>query len=327
MSLRDLGERGYIERVIRESRDVWIWGPLKPGDDASAIPYLGGYLILKIDGFSSYNSKYPWNSWRDFGWKGVTACTSDIVAKGGRPSAYLVSVGLEPSMNEEDGLEVMRGVAEAIRFYGGYLAGGDTNSSPKDVWIDVACIGFSSVDPVARGGEPGGKIIITGRYGLHALAYYYYNLYLKGLIDLDEVPREIVEVTSRPIARVQINRVVERYRRCIKGAVDVSDSLAESLYLLSEASGFMVKLYDVPIDEKAFELSKAHNIDPVKLALYGGEEFEVVMVVDPICVDEILESIKDLGVPADVYGVVSEERGLGVYLRNNLIDRVGFKHF
>ncbi|MGC9148633.1 MAG: thiamine-phosphate kinase [Sulfolobales archaeon] len=327
MSLRDLGERGYIDKVIREHRSVWIWGPLKPGDDASAVPYIGGYLILKIDGFSSHNSRYPWNSWRDFGWKGVTACTSDIVAKGGRPFAYLVSLGLESSMSEDEGLDVMRGVAEAINFYGGYLAGGDTNSSSKDVWLDVACVGFSSVDPIPRGGEPGDKIVITGKYGLHALAYYYHKLFVSGQISIRDIPKEIIEVTSRPIARVEINRVLERYRRCIKGSVDVSDSLAESLYLISEASGYIVKLDDLPLDERAVELSKIHGLDPIKQALNGGEEFELVLAVDSSCADEIIKSISSLRIPVGIYGTVSEDRGLGVYYRGTFIERIGFRHF
>lgn len=327
MKLSDLGEKGYIEKVIKESRDVWIWGPLEPGDDASAVPYIGGYLILKIDGFSSHNAKYPWNSWRDFGWKGATACVSDIVAKGGRPFAYLVSVGMEPEMSSEDGLEILRGVVEAIRFYGGYLAGGDTNASSKDAWLDIACIGFSSVDPLKRGGEPGNKIIITGEYGLHALAYHYYKMYLKGVISLSDIPKEVIEATSRPVAHVELNRVIERYRGCIRGSVDISDSLAESLYILSEASGHAIMLSDIPISKKAIELALEMKLDPLQQALYGGEEFEVILAAEASCADDIVKEIRSMNIPVDIYGEIIEKRGVEVYIGERFVERIGFRHF
>ncbi|MEZ0290512.1 MAG: thiamine-phosphate kinase, partial [Sulfolobales archaeon] len=292
MRLREVGEKSYIKRVIEDFKRVWIWGPLEPGDDASAIPYAGGYIILKIDGFAAYNSKYPWNTWRDFGWKGVTACVSDIVAKGGRPSAYLISVGLRPEMSFEEGFDIMRGVVEAIERYGGYLAGGDTNSSERDVWIDVACIGFTPKDPLRRSGSPGDDIVITGSYGLHALAYHYYQAYAKGLITLRDIPESIVRVTSRPLARVEVHNVINRYRECIKGSVDISDSLAESLYLLSESIGHVIELNNIPLDPEAVEISRRLNLDSVELAFYGGEEFEIILSVEPSCSGEIIKDLR-----------------------------------
>ncbi|MEM0457546.1 MAG: thiamine-phosphate kinase [Sulfolobales archaeon] len=327
MRLGDIGEKGFIKNIIESFKKIWVWGPLEPGDDAVAIPYVGGYLILKIDGFSAYNSKYPWNTWRDFGWKAATACVSDIVSKGGRPSAYMVSLGLKPDMSIDEGLDIMRGVAEAVEVYGGYLAGGDTNSAEKDIWIDVACIGFTPVDPVRRGGMPGDHIVITGGYGLQALAYRYYLKYLRNEVELRDIPESIIRATSRPRARIEAHEIIIRFRDCIRGCVDVSDSLAESLYLMSEASGHVIELSEIPIDPEALEISRRLGLDPIEQALYGGEEFELVISADPSCSSDLVKELRRSGVSAEIYGIVSEKRGLEVYHKKKIIERRGFQHF
>jgi len=327
IKLKDLGEKGFIKNIIEENKRIWIWGPLKPGDDASAVPYLGGYIILKIDGFASHDSKYPWNTWRDFGWKAVTACVSDILSKGGKPFAYLISLGMPGDMSVEDGLEIMRGVAEAIDYYGGYLAGGDTNSSKDDVWIDVACVGHSPNDPIGRNAQPGDHIIITGDYGLTGLAYLLYLKYLDKKIDIKDVPHEVVLTTSRPRAPIETYDLLNKYRKCIRGSVDISDSLAESLYLLSEFSGYSIKLHDIPINSFVREFSSKENIDPMELALYGGEEFQLILSIDPSCTNDFLKDLKRRNINADVYGVVTEERRVAVYLKEREIYRKGFQHF
>jgi Thiamine monophosphate kinase len=327
MKLSDVGEKGFISRSMGILADIWISGSLAPGDDAASYYLAGLWLLLKIDGFSAHSSKYPWNRWSDLGWKAATSCASDIVAKGGTPYAYLISLGAPSNFPLEDMLELISGFKEALKLYGGVFAGGDTNSSKDDVWVDVACIGSTNTDPIPRGGRPGDRILITGRFGYAGLARIYYERFLKGDIRIGDVPEEVVRTTSRPVARVGAEHVLRRYRRCIGGSVDVSDSLAESLYLISESSGYEIELHEIPADPRAIEIARDIRADPVDIVFNGGEEYELVLSVEESCVESIVEDIMRIGIEISHYGVITESRGLGVLYRGVKISRAGYQHF
>jgi len=125
-------------------------------------------------------------------------------------------------------------------------------------------------------------------------------------------PRRGERTTSRPVARSGREHVLRRYRRCIGGSVDVSDSLAESLYLISESSGYEIELHEIPADPRAIEIARDIRADPVDIVFNGGEEYELVLSVEESCVESIVEDIMRIGIEISHYGVITESRGLGV---------------
>ncbi len=326
-SLSDLGEKGFITRSLEILSGLWIPNPLPPGDDAASQHLGGSYVIFKIDGFSAYSSKYPWNTYNDLGWKAATSCASDVIAKGGFPYIYMISIGAPPTFDSEDALELILGFKEALNSYGGFFAGGDTNSSKEDLWVDVACIGYSFKDPIPRAGREGDRIVITGLYGYSGLARIYYENLLRGSIGVEDIPIEIRNATSRPRARIDAVRILEKYRGCIRGSVDVSDSLAESLYLLSEASGRVIEIHEIPIDPRAEEISRDLGADLIDVVFNGGEEYELVLAVDHQCVHDLVEEMRRRGITAGIYGVITKEQGVRLRHREKTIPRKGYQHF
>jgi thiamine-monophosphate kinase len=325
--LSNIGERGFITRSLEILSSLWISSSLPPFDDASAY-YLGGsWMILKIDGFSAHSSRYPWNSWGDLGWKAATSCASDIIAKGGYPYFYMLSIGAPGGFSAGDALDIIRGFREAVEEYGGLFAGGDTNSSKEDIWVDVSCIGFSGTDPIPRGAHPGDLVIITGLFGLSGLARIYYEGISRGSIGIGEIPESVVRATSRPRARIEAVEVMRRYRRCIRGSTDVSDSLAESLYLISEASGYEIELEKTPLDPEAVGTMERIKADPIDIVFNGGEEYELVIVASRECSEEIVREMTRRGVKAEIYGEVRDRKGVGVIYNGKRIPRAGYKHF
>lgn len=327
MKLSQVGEKGFIARALELFAGLWIESVLKPGDDASSHAWSGLNLIMKIDGLSAYSSKYPWLSWRDLGWRAATMCASDLVAKGGRPFAFMLSVGAPGEAAFEDLVEALEGYREAVEVYGGVFAGGDTNSSQADVWLDAACLGISRRAPIPRSASPGNEVIITGLFGLSGLARIYYGLVLEGKIPVVKIPREVVSATSRPRARAEAVEILERHRECIEGSSDVSDSLAETLYALSQASGHVIELDDIPVDPVAEKISAEVGADLEDVVLNGGEEFELVLVARRGCSEDLVRDLKSAGIPSKAYGRVLEERGVEVRLRRRRIPRSGYEHF
>jgi thiamine-monophosphate kinase len=90
--------------------------------------------------------------------------------------------------------------------------------------------------------------------------------------------RQCVARYERPEARVRCGLVVARSRSAT-AAVDLSDGLAAGARLLAEASGTGVVVDASLIPIHAGVLTAA--ADPVRLALDGGEDYELLFAVSP----------------------------------------------
>ena len=84
-SLRDLGER-YILRYVIDRLEKLNGSLLSPGDDAvDMIP--SNRIIFSSDMILESTDIPRGMGFRDAGYRAVTATTSDIAAKGGKPIA------------------------------------------------------------------------------------------------------------------------------------------------------------------------------------------------------------------------------------------------
>ncbi|MEK6919786.1 MAG: hypothetical protein AABX62_01935, partial [Thermoproteota archaeon] len=62
-------------------------------------------------------------------------------------------------------------------------------------------------------------------------------------------------------------------------SIDSSDGLAWSLHELARSSSVGIHLETVPIAPEAREFGERNGVSPLELALYGGEEYELVVTV------------------------------------------------
>lgn len=292
-------------------------------DDVYAFKFGETYIILKIDGFSSWNVLLPWNTLQDFGWKAVTACLSDVYVKGGMPRYVLVSVGAETA---ENAYKIMEGVVDAAAFYGVQIAGGDTNSSRGESWIDVAALGFSSRPLTRFNARMNDLIVVTGYFGSTGAAFQALAKGVKpervGVVDC------LYKATSRPKAVNKFPELIRSLGECITASIDVSDGLADSLYQLSEACGHTVKLEDVPpLNDCTRSFIEEHNLDMLSAIFYGGEEYEAVFTVNPNCRDLLEELCEEtLGRPCTIVGTMGP-RGKGVFYGSRRLKPGGWDHF
>ncbi len=315
-SLRDLGERKVVARLSAiYSAEYPADCPLEPGDDAGCVRLGDSYLLLNVDGYSIASSKLPWMSWGDLGWKSVVAAISDLVAKGARPLAAASSLGLNPERPLQVVEDMVRGMVEACSSHNLAYLGGDLNSG-REEWVDVAAVGITST-PLPRGGaKPGDLIYTTGTYGLTGAAFHIYSSGSRP----DEW-KSIYKATTRPEAPLEFLDLVKRLGPLIHAAADVSDGLAETLYLLAEASNISIELSSVPLHPEAEEYASASGADPEELALYGGEEYNVVFIVDPSAAEEL----EGLGW---VHRIGAVRRGGPAVVRNGrVVERRGWDQF
>ncbi len=67
--------------------------------------------------------------------------------------------------------------------------------------------------------------------------------------------------------------------RYLSSSIDSSDGLAISLHTISEMSGVGIRLTELPYAKGLEEFASRNSYSAEELALYGGEEYEIVGTV------------------------------------------------
>jgi thiamine-monophosphate kinase len=67
----------------------------------------------------------------------------------------------------------------------------------------------------------------------------------------------------------------------VSASIDSSDGLAVSLYELQKRSQVGFELTTIPVAEEVVRFANENKLDAVEVALYGGEEYELVLTVKP----------------------------------------------
>jgi len=276
-------------------------------------PPLGG-LVFNIDGYEASESKLPWMSWSDWGWKAVVASMSDVIASGGKPVAVLYSLG---GPLRDVVLEVTRGVGEACRWARVRVLKADTNRSSHDAWIDVAVVGVA-VRAISRSGaKPGDLLVQVGPIGYGLVA----REALRGSVDIRDYP-ESLEYTRRP--RVSLGLGLRLVECGASSAIDNSDGWSATLYQLARASRVKIVVEELLLTREALKLIERLGL-PEEEALESWEDYNLAVTVKEEGADCILDYCRREGVECRVVGRVEE--GEGVYFRGRMVESRGWAWF
>jgi thiamine-monophosphate kinase len=274
--LSELGELGVIrimERLFGSSSRVAVGF----GDDVSAVKLPAGKVaVLKTDMLVGSTDVPPGMTMRQAAMKAVVANVSDLAAKGVRPLAGLVALGLPPRLKRSDITEIGAGLRDSARKYGFPIVGGDTNES-RDLTIAIALFAVADRHELVlrSGAKVGDLVAVTGDFGSAPAG-------LKALLERrkrpKQLPRSLYDAVFNPIAELETG-VRLAVSGTISASIDSSDGLAWSLHQLSEASKVGMEIYDVPVSRAAAEFADRFGYDGNDLALYGGEEYHLVVTV------------------------------------------------
>jgi len=274
----ELGERRLIG-VLRKRFDVMPEVPVVFGDDISAVTLDDKRVaVLKTDMLVDKTDVPIGMSLWQAARKAVVMNVSDFAAKGVSPKAALVALGLPRKLLRADVEEIARGLNTGARQYGAYVVGGDTGEA-SDLVIAVSLFGTAEKKALMlrSGAKVGDVLAVTGFFGKSAAG-------LRVLLDGLAVSKELREVLVNPVFMPQA-RLKEGLALggsgTVTAAVDSSDGLAWSLHELAKMSdvGFLVN--SVPIAHEVKCFAEFNGLDELELALYGGEEYELVVTVKP----------------------------------------------
>ncbi|MDI6805820.1 MAG: thiamine-phosphate kinase [Candidatus Bathyarchaeia archaeon] len=321
-----LVERKIIE-IIQNHLELLPKMPIPFGDDISAYNIGDSKLaILKTDMLVDKTDVPSGMSLWQAARKAVVMNISDFAAKGVKPLAILVSLGLPGKLTEKDIKEIGMGLNAGAREYGAYIIGGDTNEA-SDFVISISLFGIAKkTEVVLRSrAKPGDIVAVTGFFGKTAAG-------LKILVDGFEAPakirRALVESVLMPKARLKEGLALSQIK-AVTASIDSSDGLAWSLHEIARASkvGFLIN--KLPIADEAEKFAETHNLDPLELALYGGEEYELVLTLKPKLWKKAEKAILEVGGKLLPIGKVTAEKHILLEIKGkkSVIEPRGWEHF
>jgi thiamine-monophosphate kinase len=338
-------EFDFIQRIRQRARNHSSLIPhpssllLGIGDDAAIIRQQSGremvvttdLLVEDID--FRLDTTTPWL----LGYKALAVSLSDIAAMGARPHYALHSIGIPAKIWNSDFVD---------RLYDGFFAladrhhvtliGGDVSRTPERVVIDSIVLGETLSGRAIRrsGARPHDHIFVTGALGGAAAGL---RLLEGGARLSRQRPRrshrraieQLLLRQLRPEPRVRWGAILGE-ERLPTAMIDISDGLSSDLAHLCRASrvGARIDASRLPIDPLVVNLCGRRALDPLLLALHGGEDFELLFTVRPRDLRWLPREIG--GVPVTYIGDVTSDAGRIQISEGSRIwplEPAGFMHF
>jgi thiamine-monophosphate kinase len=305
------------------------------GDDAAVIKGRGGKdLIVCCDLMvEGVHFRTEWTPPGILGRKALAVSLSDIAAMGGVPRFALVSIAIPPECSSEFIDSLFGGLFELADARGVSIIGGDTSSSRDSLFIDVSVIGeCESGTAVIRGGAKiSDTIYVSGSLGASALGL---SLLEEGFrIDdskSSDARSKAVLKHLVPEPQLRLGRALGE-ARLASAMIDISDGLSTDLWHILDESdcGAVIDAAAIPIAECVRSIaSTGRGIDALRLAINGGEEYELLFTCPRENQPQVVELCNSLGVAITAIGKIVAEKGLHLELNGTLetLKPLGYQH-
>jgi thiamine-monophosphate kinase len=284
------------------------------GDDAAVLEGTRGHsqLVWTVDEqVEGTHFRRDLLSWRDIGWRSFMAAASDVAAMGAQPWCALCALVLPDDVGDVELEQIARGQSEAAKRVGAAIVGGNLARGPA-LSIATTVLGTCDRAVLRSGARPGDTLWAAGRLGLAAAGLRALD---RGMAE-DPRLREAVAVwrTTRALVTEGLDMAAVAH-----AAIDASDGLARDAGHLGEASGVRVLFDERALleDHSLAEAAAALGEDALDLALYGGEDYALI-----VASEEPIQGFRRIG-------EIVEGRGLLLRAANGdrMIEPVGFDHF
>jgi thiamine-monophosphate kinase len=281
------------------------------------------------------------------GHKTLAVSLSDIAAMGARPLWSLVSIGLPPSAWASDFKdEFFTGYFALADRFGVTLTGGDISESAQIVLDSIVLGELRTGRAVLRSrAQVGDQIFVTGNLGGAAAGLKLIELGARVRSPIvkegnpgheqgtDEPDDEAIQTLLLrqlcPQPRVGWGIVLGE-EQLSTSMIDISDGLSSDLHHLCGESrvGAVIDAASLPLDQDVVHLCGRRALDPLALALHGGEDFELLFSVAPKNVSRLPGRVD--GVAISRIGEITEQSGV-VRVREKShewdLPARGFQHF
>ncbi len=297
MQVQDIGEQGLLAKLQA------FCPPEVVGDDAAVLTVPAGRSLVVTTDVLVDNVHFSdrTTSPEDAGWRATAANLSDLAAMGAMPLGITVGLGLPGDVTVDWVERLYRGLTDCLQQHGTVIVGGDICRSPT---ITLAITAFGQVDPARvlrrSAAQVGDAIVVTGPHGCSRAGL---ELLLNPSWgnDLEAVTKaDLIRAHQRPRPRLDVLPLLASFlpQRAI-AAVDSSDGLSDAILQICRASGVGAQIQGDRIPCGGFSQLEALPLDWI---LYGGEDFELVLCLEPAAAEILVEQ---LGAGAAVIGQIT----------------------
>jgi len=299
-----MGEFELLARVRERLPPLGTRVRVGSGDDA-AVTVPGGATATSVDAVvDGVHFRRGQASPGQIGHKALAAALSDLAAMGAEPGEAYVVLGAPPDLSEDECVELLDGMVGLARSTGTDVAGGDLTRA-RELFLALTVVGHAprAEDFVSRAGaRPGDALVLTGELGAAAA----------GLALLEDpqlatalrVDPPIGGSNSHPADALRARQLKPEPRlgagRALAAAgatamIDVSDGLGADAAHLAEQSGVRLRIDAglAPLAPGVREVAERAGKDPWRLALGGGEDYELLATLPPERLAEARNAVRE----------------------------------
>lgn len=281
MNLKDIGEFGLIRRFTPLFSEGIPKGVEGIGNDCAVIPSGDQRSLLVTTDLLVENThfiKYLISA-DELGFKSLSVNLSDIAAMGGTPRYAFLSVALPVETPIKWIDDFMDSFAKLCEETGVLLLGGDTTRGEL-VAVNVLIIGEIETANIKRRTQAiaGDVICCTGYLGDSGGGL---QIVLEGLPQ-EGVAKDLIKAHYRPHPQLEEGAWLAR-QPGVHAMMDISDGVASDILRVMEQSlcGAHIEVERLPISDSLKKASAKFGWKAEDLALSGGEDYCLMVTVDP----------------------------------------------
>jgi len=290
-SLKDVGERALVDRIIRNVRGSAHIGP---GDDAACIDINGTRIVVSTDVVTFEKHMVKGMTMEQFGWFSAAVNFSDIASMGARPLGILAAVSLPSGTDESVLYDIMDGISQCAEFCGTEILGGDTKTGYGSVCGTT--LGVCDRNILTRSGaRPGDLVAVTGSLGSAAAGWH---AALNDIRDDDSF-----SAAALPVPRVKEGMFLSE-NGIATSCMDISDGLSSTAAAICGSSGVGMDILweSLPAGKSVAGIAGKLGLDAKDLVLNGGGEYELMFTFRKGSLDMLHSSDIDFAVIGAVTG-------------------------
>ena len=308
MDISKLGEIGLISRLTGDIKPVQPSTLKGVGDDAAILRYGDATLAVTTDTLvEGVHFDLTYAPLQHLGYKAATVAFSDLYAMNVMPRQLLVSIAVSAKFSVEALERLYQGLKLACERHHVDLAGGDTKPSVTGLMLTVTAIGEANPAKITyrNTARKGDLICVSGNLGAAYMGLQVLEREKK-LFEEDPTMQPQLEnygyVAGRqlkPEARRNIIDFLSSANLKPTSMIDISDGLSSELLHICTASGVGCEIHHhkIPIDEETVAVAEEFFMEPVIVALHGGDDYELLFTISISDYDKIMsnENISVIG--------------------------------
>lgn len=244
------------------------------GDDAAVVDVTGPIVLTNDTSIENVHFRRSFAPLDRIARRALHAAASDLAAMGAEPVAMLVALAMPATIDDCAFDAIVEGMRTAGVELGMPIVGGNL-SAASELGITTTAVGRVQGRCLRRDGAAVGDLVyVSGNVGAAVVGL---RSLLAGVASEGD---PFVEAWLAPSARLDVGR---RVREVASSAIDVSDGVAQDLGHLLEACG-----HGATLDASALPLLAGHaercaflGLDPIELALTGGEDYQLLYTAPP----------------------------------------------